>query len=133
MVQDQGIDVYLAPYSDTSKRYPEHAVPTTSRAFSGNPNEVYIEAVDGERFVIVVDLLDDFDAKGSERLKINYNIDGVGYSGTSNYSKLAKGTRKQARLQRRQIADSEVKKVDGRWVKCGYTFAQLKMGNIHSV
>lgn len=63
MVQDQGIDVYLAPYSDIRRRYPEHAVPTTSRSFSGKPDEVYIEAVDGERFVIVVDLLEGFDAK----------------------------------------------------------------------
>jgi hypothetical protein len=128
MVQDQGIDVYLAPHSDTTKRYPEHAVPSTSPVFSSNANEVYIEAVDGERFVIVVDLLKDFDAKGSKNLKIDYGIDGGGTMGQSSYPQPAKCVRKHARLRGRDIAETEVRKIDGRWVRCGYTFAQLNMG-----
>jgi len=130
MVQDQGIDVYLAPYSDITKRYPEHTIPDTSPVFSGNANEVYIEAVDGERFIIVVDLLEDFDAKGSKRLKTEYIIDGGGSTGNSSYPELAKRTRKRARLQGREVVENEVKKIDGRWVDCGYTFAQLKMGTV---
>jgi hypothetical protein len=133
MVQNQGIDVYLAPYSDLSKRYPEHAVPRTSPAFSGNPNEVYIEAVDGERFVIVVDLLKEFGAKGSKMLQIYYNIDGTVTSHRNRYSTLAMGTRNSQGLQGRDTLDSQIKKIDGRWVECGCTFAQLKMGNLPTV
>lgn len=55
MVQDQGIEVYLALFGDITRRYKEYPVPATSPGFTGNPNEVYIEAVDGERFVIVAD------------------------------------------------------------------------------
>lgn len=50
MVQNQGIDVYLAPYSDINERYQQHEVPIGSPNWTGDPNEVYIEAVDGERF-----------------------------------------------------------------------------------
>lgn len=75
MVQDQGIEVYLAPSSDITKRYKEYSIPTTSPSFTGNPNEVYIEAVDGERFVIVADTWNITDVKGRERLKISCQTD----------------------------------------------------------
>ena len=75
MVQNQGIDVYLAPYSDINGRYEQHAVPLGSSAFTNDPNEIYIEAVDGERFTIVGDLLKDFDMKGAEHLYFTYEMD----------------------------------------------------------
>lgn len=76
MVQDQGIDVYLAPFTDISKRHKEYPVPAaTSSSFTGDVSEVYTEAVDGGRFVIVVDLGPDFDARGSERLAIRSQVD----------------------------------------------------------
>lgn len=125
MVQHQGIDAYLAPFGHIRKRYPEHAVPTTSPVFPGNSNEVYIEAVDGERFVIVVDLLKGFDTKGSKMLKINHTIEGGGNGQHMSYSELAKRARRRPSLQGRDVAASEVKKIDGRWVKCGYTFAPM--------
>ena len=133
MVQDQGIDVYLAPYSDISKRYPEHAVPSTSPAFSGNSNEVYIEAVDGERFVIVVDLLAAFDSKGSKWLCVSFVKDGQLEEASvrmSHQSWLARHTHNIPRLEGRGVIHSDVRKIDGRWVECGFKFAQLQIGKI---
>jgi hypothetical protein len=43
--------------------------------FTSDANEVYIEAVDRERFIIVVDLLNDFDIKGSSHLRIQYHME----------------------------------------------------------
>jgi hypothetical protein len=75
MVQDRGLDVYLAPFDNIEGRYLEHAVPTRSAAFTGNPNGVYIEAVNGERFAVVLDLLPSFDIKGGTHLRIIYAIE----------------------------------------------------------
>ena len=75
MVQDQGLDVYLAPFADITKRYQQHAVPAGSPNFTGDPNEVYIEAIDGERFIIVVDLMKWFDMGGATHLRILHEID----------------------------------------------------------
>lgn len=133
MVQDQDIDVYLAPYSDIGKRYPEHVVPSTSPALSGNPNEVYIEVVDGDRFVIVVDLLAAFDWKGSKMLLISFSRDGKDErvtSRTSHYSQLARHAHNTPRLQGRDVIETDVRKVDGRWLRCGFKFSQLHIGKI---
>jgi hypothetical protein len=77
MVHKQGIAVYLVPSDDLSERFNEHPVPATSPEFTGNPNKAYIEAVDGERFTIVVDLGADFEEKGSARLWIECFLDGA--------------------------------------------------------
>ena len=74
MVQQQGIDVYLAPFGKVDQRYPEHAAPFSSSDATANSKEVYIEAVDGERFVVLVDLGMDFDAKGSPMIKVRYGL-----------------------------------------------------------
>jgi hypothetical protein len=38
--------------------------------FTGSPNEVYIEALDGEDFTVVIDLMKDFDYMGVKRFRI---------------------------------------------------------------
>lgn len=133
VVQHQGIEVFLAPFSDISERYPEHAVPNTSPAFSSEPNESSIEAVDGERFVVVDDLLEDFGAEGSKMLKINHNINGRLTTTQRNYTTLSMRTRTSRRLQKRDTFESEVNKISGHWMKCGLTFAQLETGIFHTL
>jgi formylmethanofuran dehydrogenase subunit D len=61
MVQNQGLDVYLAPFDDNASRYQQYTASAASPDFTGDPNEVYIEAVDGERFIIMVDVMESFD------------------------------------------------------------------------
>jgi hypothetical protein len=86
MVQNQGIDVYLAPFSDQTKPYPQHGIPVISPNFTGDPNEVYIQAVDSERFVILVDFMQDFNMYGAEHVKIKWEIDqDRGANGCSDY------------------------------------------------
>jgi hypothetical protein len=76
MVRNQGINLYLAPFDDISNVFREYPVTATSPGFTANATEAYIEAVDGERFVVVVDLGEEFEAKGSARLRIECFIDG---------------------------------------------------------
>jgi hypothetical protein len=134
MVQHQGIDVYLAPFSDINERYQQHDVPLNSPAFTNDPNEVYIQAVDGERFSIVVDLLKDFDAKCAGHLKIAYAIDQPvdGSVATSCPSlPVLQATRPMGtNLKGRKMLSETTKKVNGIWCRCGVAFASLKIGNI---
>lgn len=130
MVQDQGINVYLAPFGDITKRYPEYAVPIDSPVHTNNPNEVYIEAVDGERFVIVVDLLEDFDAYESTSVQVRCVVDGDATSRISSYSALDAKTPSSASVKGRSVHEFAIRKFEGRWVKCGYSFLLLEMGII---
>lgn len=75
MVKQQDIDIYLAPFGRENQRYPEYSGPVGSSNAYANSKDVYIEAVDGERFVLVIDLTKDFDAKGSPMLHIKYGLD----------------------------------------------------------
>lgn len=133
MVQNQGIDVYLAPYGHINERYEQHAVPLGSPAFTNDPNEVYIEAVDGERFMIVADLLKDFDMKGATHLYFTYKIDQpVGGSATglcSSLSDLRAGKPTGTNLQGRDTLSELTKKVNGNWCDCALTFASLEIGD----
>lgn len=77
MVQNQGIDVRVAPYSGTNnfERYQQYTMPANSLHFSGDPNEVYIEANDGERLVIVLDLLPYYQPNGSDFIWVELEVD----------------------------------------------------------
>ena len=128
MVQDQGIDVYLAPFHNITQRYPQHKVPAASPNFTGDPNEVYVEAVDGERFVVVVDLMEDFHSKGTH-LRVGYQVDQDGF--TTNHlsrSSLAKYRPLMPNLKGRDIFEEVTRKVDGDYVDCGFLFSPLGMG-----
>jgi hypothetical protein len=134
MVQDQGLDVYLAPFGNIVNRYEQHAVPAGSPNFTGNPNEVYIEAVDGERFSLAVDLLKDFDMKGATHLRILQEIDQArNGSGRVTYesSEALKSHRPgETNLKGRHVLDTTSRKMNGAWSRCGFVFASLVMGNI---
>jgi hypothetical protein len=134
MVQDRGLDVYLAPFDNIEGRYLEHAVPTRSSAFTGNPNEVYIEAVNSERFAVVIDLLQDFDVKGGTHLRIIYAIEQSRDNNSRGcYIDLPS-------LQARAPPGPTVKgrkaliamdmKVHGAYPSCGFVFSPLKTGII---
>lgn len=131
MVQDQGIDVYLAIFSDNSKRYKECSVPTTSPSFTGDANEVYIEAVDGERFVVVVDTWQKSDVEGNERLKISCQIDSVDDStgpwecGFAHRWMAPFGST----MEGRYVHSDCQRQIQGQGkVNCGYVFVPLQIG-----
>jgi len=132
MVQDQGLDVYLAPFGNINERYQQHAAPLESPSYTGDPNEVYIEAVDGERFMIVIDLLKDFDMRGAGDLYLRYKIDQPRGGGTTgccrSLSTLKASQPTGTNLKGREALSVLTKKVDGVWSKCGIIFASLKIG-----
>jgi hypothetical protein len=115
MVQHQCNDVYLAPFGNPEGRYREYAAPVDSPVYTGDPNEVWIEAVDGERFVIVVDLLNGFDPKGSKALQIHRRVNDGSYSSVQDYPLLRWCVPDGVDLQGRYKRDTEARKVDGRW------------------
>jgi hypothetical protein len=129
MVQEQGISVYIVRYSDGS-RYREYPVPTSSPSYTGNRNEVYIEAVDGERFIIIADTCNESDTEGSERLQISCQVDSgddsagpwrCGFARPQNVpSKSTVEGRYIHRNCERQIQDGGV--------TYGYTFVPLQIG-----
>jgi hypothetical protein len=137
MVQNQGIDIYLAPFDHKNKRkintrYPQHGVPSISSNFTGDPNEVYIEAVDGERFVVVLDLMKDFSMHGADHLYIEWYVDQDHASGRSDHyplSELKAGEPRGKALKGRCTYDTIDRKIDGVWKTCGFTFTALDIGN----
>jgi len=138
MVQNHGIDVYLARFADIDDRYikdrfREHPVPANSPKFTGNTNEAYIEAVDGERFVVVVDLGEDFDAKGSARLWIECFIDGEFMSKQVIPDvQLREGVPRESTLQGRYTNEHTNLHLDRKLVKCGYAFSPLLTGTLRT-
>jgi hypothetical protein len=132
MPQDQGLDVYLVPFGDMRERYRQHVVPTTSPSFAGDRNQIYIEAVDDERFVIVVDLLPEFDFQGYKHLRITYELDGAsGKIGSATYRDFKDFRYERPRrsgLKGRYTLDSIIHKFDGSWSDCAFSFVSLTTG-----
>jgi hypothetical protein len=131
MVQNQGLDVYLAPFDDNASRYQQYTASAASPDFTGDPNEVYIEAVDGERFIIMVDVMESFDTKGCSHLNVEYKID----QGTMNvthtsWPNLAAKVPEGSSLKGRKTVEDVTRKLNGDWVECGLTFSALDMGTI---
>lgn len=123
MVQAQDVEVFLAPFSDITKRYKEYPIPATSPSFTGDVNEAYIEAVDGERFVIVVDLGANFDAKGGTHLRIRCTVDGS--SGAKH-----RIIPTESKPNNRSVNEYYQRRINGNWVKSGYTFVPLQIGTL---
>ena len=133
MVQKQGINVYIAPFNNINKRYPQHGVPANSPNFTGDPNEVYIEAVDGERFVVITDLKKNFNMHGAEHLYILWEVDqDCGENACGDYftlpdleARAPPGTASKGRC----TLSTTSRKIDGAWMNCGFAFAALSIGN----
>lgn len=129
MVQNQGIEVYLTPLLDISKRYKEFPVPATSPSFTGNDNEAYIEAVDGERFMIVVDINEQFQEQGGARLRIECFLDGEFVcKQVVPHVVLREGIPPGYTRKGQYINDRAEMYIDGSLIRCGYAFASLLMG-----
>lgn len=135
MVQQQGIDVCLAPFGKVDQRYPEHAAPASSSGAIANSKEVYIEAVNGERSVVVVDLGMDFDAKSSPMIKIRYGLGSSPDLGgewkvtkVRTYDQLSEDESGKVKIRGRSVLTQTHKKLGEQWFLCGFTFSPLMMG-----
>lgn len=74
MVQSDGIEVRILRHSDRAP-YQEYFAPPESRAYRGDPRDVYIEAEDNERFVIAFKVTSDFKFSRSATARVKYRID----------------------------------------------------------
>jgi hypothetical protein len=107
-------------------------VPAASPNFKNDSNEVYIEAADGERFLVMVELLKDFDAKGGTHLSIEYEVDeSGGINGYPSLSALKEKTHGDPQLKGRDWCEETTRKIGGDWIDCGFTFSSLKAGTNH--
>ena len=95
--------------------------------------------MDGERFVLVVDLTKDFDSKGSPMLRIQYGIDSKheftgqwNMTGIYTYEKLRTNASNVANLKGRTVVSSEYRKIGEQWFLCGFVFSTLGMGKASS-
>lgn len=133
MVQDQGLNVYLAPARDFNKPYPQLVPREGTSSFITDPNEVYIEAVDDERFVVIIDLLKDFDFKGAKDLRFLCELDDsqgtTGCAGLGDLEDFESRVPEGSSLMGRHLFTEMTRKVDGTWSDCAITFGRLETGN----
>jgi len=76
MVKSQGVEVYLVRYED-NHRYPEYECPSPYEEAQHTPNEVYVEAITGERYAIAFVLTRDFNFRGSPEVKLRCRFDDI--------------------------------------------------------
>jgi hypothetical protein len=133
MVQDQGLNVYLAPARDFTRPYPQLVSREGTSSFTDDPNEVYIEAVDNERFVVIVDLLPDFDFMGAKNLRFLCELDDsqgtTGCAGLGDLEDFESRVPEDSGLMGRHLFTEMTRKVDGKWSDCAITFGRLETGN----
>lgn len=128
MVQSSGITVSVRRSEDKTP-YREYAVPIASQKYTGNPNEVYIEAVDGERFEVFAAIAPDFPFMNSPHIMLDFRVEDNVWSshyrskGVSTVGKVTQLVKKPS------IVQETVKKMqDGQWKSCNFQFSRLTIG-----
>lgn len=122
MVQLDNIDIYVVYQRDHAQRYTEYTVPLDSKANRKDIYERYIEAVDEQRFALIVHIGDDFDFKGATHININWAIDAIAFVATLPEDS-ARG---------KLVIDSIPMKVNGNWLESGFKFKHLALGKQRS-
>jgi len=115
-----GLEVYIRPF-DGEDDYHEYAAPSNSPVYSGNRNERYIEAVDGQRFVMGVRVHPQFDRKGYKKVRAQYYIDGRWLKG-----KMIDCS--QPSVTATSEAEGFVENTNGILQVKGFSFAELNLG-----
>lgn len=119
--ENAGVEVYVRPHdSDTS--YREREAPRSSPLYTGFKNERYIEAVNDERFEVVVTLDSAFDFKNYTQASVDLVIDG---GSISCYDVLAKPER---RAEVSTVFYENLTRANGEWKCVGFFFRELKTG-----
>lgn len=132
MLLYQGIKAAIKSFDD-DKPYPEHRRRKAPNARFGGRKEVYIEAVSGERFYIVVEFTYNFNFMDSEDVQIAVTLDDderiVGCISAED----VKPVHIAWNPERQLVIESAGREIDGRWVNCGMTFAELQIGKSEMV
>lgn len=127
MVQHEGIEVHIVRVED-DHRYEEHERPSLHPG--SKANRIFIEAVTGERFAIVVECLPSFDWKRTSDLRIQFWIDNRDFYMAEFLTKREVNHRNFLMRRRQVRQENETWLVDGKWTSCGLAFADVKVGKL---
>lgn len=125
MVKSRGVEAYLVRYDD-NVRYAEHDYPATAQEAMSTSTEVYVEAVEDERYAIVVVLTPDFKFGRSPYVKIRRELD---YSATQvllRVKTVQESLRSKGFFEYKY--DSAPVQIEGTWKKCELNFNRLQIG-----
>lgn len=119
MVASGGVEAYLVRYHNDI-RYPEHDYPASSREATSKSAEVYVEAVAGERYAIVVLLTPDFDFQQSSRVRIRWELDNSHHHALFTPRKIRASFRSKGNFYYKIEYTPVLLK--GKWKMCGLNF-----------
>lgn len=130
MVQREGIEVYIVRVED-NVRHEEHERPNGRRG--PKFNHIFIEAVTGERFAIVVECLPSFDWKNAADLRIQFWIDNRNFYMAEFLTRREVNNRDPSKHRRQVRHESETWLVEGKWTNCGLVFADVQIGKLTEI
>lgn len=128
MVQFKHVKVTVIRYDD-KKPYHEYRIAQNATMRARNTKEAYVEAVSGERFAVVVEVLPAFDFKSAPFVRIKVAIDGLNSKHLYIRQADVNGTHDSATSKKEcRVQEDCTREIDGRWMRCGLVFAELQLG-----
>jgi hypothetical protein len=125
MVKSQGVEAYLACYED-KHRYPEHEPLPAENGVLHPSTMAYAEVITGQRYEIVVMLTADFNFEGLPDVRVLWCLDkkrGQMFF-TSRHVQESIQSEGQYKLGLQHVPSL----VDGKWMRCELSFADLQLG-----
>ena len=126
-----GLHVYLQPHG-TDLQYTEHEAPRGSPIYTGNARERCIEAITGQRFVMVVELPPEFSFKGSSHIQMTYDVgDGKhGFKRCCASEEIILGKSFKDIASTCRVLSNGTWQDAGVWQEIGFVFGELTPNNI---
>lgn len=124
----KGVEAFVRRCRD-GKRYGEHTAPRESSRYTGASNEVYIEAVSGECFEVVVQPTEEFDFTGCGAVQARCVIDRCEpWLGCTTGRETRASYKRRSPEKRKIVFGREAKWRDDKWVEAQAAFAELQLG-----
>lgn len=128
MVTSKGVKANLVRY-EGHEPYAEYLLPRGALKHPDKEELVFVEAVTGERFGIIVELLPGFDFKSKPAVEVAYSIDGS--DGFTDHLSAEDAKRPTAVIgDRRCEAWTTGRLIHGKWWNCSFFFAELRVGTL---
>jgi hypothetical protein len=127
MVQYENVKATVIRYED-KEPYPEYGTTQKAAGRTQHVETAYIEIVSGERFTVVVELLPAFDFQSSSHVRIRCSVDGMAPKNFHVSERDVEISHSAAAYNRKKTWEQSIRKIDGRWMKCGLEFADLQLG-----
>lgn len=125
MVKSRGVEAYLVRYDD-NVRYAEHDYPATAQEAMSTSTEVYVEAVEDERYALFVVLTPEFDFRRSPEVKIRWKLDNSARRTVLTTKEIRASFRSEGHYKYK--VDAIPVQMGGRWKLCGLNFNGLHIG-----